>query len=526
MNLLIALPVLPMVAAGWLAFSPRVAPNAAVAGGWLVALCAAFTIAIAALVAPDRLAMPVVFVQGNAVLVLDAAARAGLLLFGVLWLTAGLLMTRARDGGPGAVLVLLALSGANTLALAQGGSLVYAGMVAVGYGVYGIMAGEPGQSWRRAGRAFIVLLVISDLLVFELILSATIKPAVAMPQGSGMPASLMWIGLLALVLRGGIPPAHAWLPPALAAVGPATAVLLIVPTAAALFGTMKLLPDGAPALAAGCLALGLAGGAWSVVAGLGQASARATLGYALAATAALLLLALPAGPGEGALLAWLGLGLLGAAASLPLVALQCAGWKRDLSIVAALLLHGLAAGHAAAHAASALSPGLGLLGLLVAVAASLLLTVAVRRSSPLPREESAVEAAYLAFAPLIFSGVGLAMAWSAVGPGFGAAAVAPVGITAGLAAYRLSSAAPRMAPGDLLSAAERSSAWMLHGGRVLCTGYLATARDRLEAGLLAMWDGRRWSQRLHWLDLRLRSWSATCMFMLTVALLAALLLLQ
>jgi len=423
-------------------------------------------------------------------------------------------------------MVLLALSGANTLALAHGGSLVYAGMVAAGYGFYGVIAGEQGDAWRRAARAFVVLLVISDLLVFELILSATVKPAVIMPQGAGMPASLLVIGLLALVLRGGIPPAHGWLPTLLVAVSPATAVLSAAPVAAALFGTMKLLPDGAPVLAVGCLALSLAGAAWSLFAGLCQASARATLGYALAATAALLLLALPAGPGEAAQLAWLALALLAAAASLPLVVLQCAGWKRDLAVAAALLAHGLAGGYAAAHAAAVLPSGIGLLGLPVAVAATLLLTVAARRSRSLAPADRATEAAYLAFAPVIFAVVGTGVAWIASWPGLSAAAAAPLGITAGLVAYRLLPASARMEPGDLLRAVERASASALRVGRVLCVDWLGTARDQLEAGLLALWDGQRWSTRVRWLDLRLRAWPATCLFMLTVALLAAFLLLQ
>lgn len=526
MNLLIMLPLLPLAAAAWLAISPRFVPVAPVAGGWVVALCATFTIAVAALVAPDRLALPVLFVQGNAALVLEATARPALLLFGGLWLTAGLLLTRAQGDGPGAVMVLIALSGANTLALAHGGSLVYAGMVAVGYGFYGVIADEQGDAWRRAARAFIVLLVISDLLVFELILSASVKPTVIMPEGAGMPAGLLAIGLLALVLRGGIPPAHGWLPALLVAVSPATAVLAVAPVAAALFGTMKLLPDGAPVLAVGCLALSLAGAAWSLFAGLCQASARATLAYALAATAALLLLALPAGRGEGAQLAWLALALFGAAAGLPLVALQCAGWKRDLAVSAALLAHGLAGGHAAVHAASMLPAGAGLLGLLVAVAATLLLTLAARRSKPLSSADHATEAGYLAFAPVIFSAVGTGAAWGASWPGLGAAAAAPVGITAGLVAYRLLPASARMEPGDLLLAVERASASALRGGRVLCVNGLGGARDRLEARLLAMWDGRRWSERVRWLDLRLRAWPATCLFMLTLALFAALLLLQ
>jgi hypothetical protein len=60
-----------------------------------------------------------------------------------------------------------------------------------------------------------VLLVISDLLVFEILLSATADPGASPTTGAAAD------GLAALVLRGGIPPAHAWLPPALGAGEPA-----------------------------------------------------------------------------------------------------------------------------------------------------------------------------------------------------------------------------------------------------------------------------------------------------------------
>jgi len=220
---------------------------------------------------------------------------------------------------PPVVALLVALSGTLALALAEGGSMVYAGMLAAGYGLYAVMAGEPGEGWRRAGRAWIVLLVASDLLVFEMLLSAMAHPT-ADPY---MPALVM--ALIALVLRGGIPPAHGWLAPALAAVGLPTAVLLAaVPVGAAVFGGLKILPQATSGVILWCSLLGAGGAAWATFAGIAQVEARVTLAYAVAATGALLLAALPGAAADGEL-AWLALALLASCAVVPLLAAQPGG---------------------------------------------------------------------------------------------------------------------------------------------------------------------------------------------------------
>jgi len=518
-NLLIALPILPLAVALWVASPWRMLR---LGEGWLVALVAAFPLAVAILLAPERLELPQLFVQGNSALVLDQTARASLLLFGGLWLTAGLMLTRTRQQRPAAIALLVALSGANTLALAEGGSLVYAGMVAVGYGLYAIMAAEPGREWRRAGRVLVVLLVVSDLLVFELILSSIAKPAVAMPEGAGMPAGIMLMGLLALILRGGVPPAHAWLPRALLAVSPAPAMLVAaVPGGAALYGVLKLLPDGAPALAVACLVIALAGAAWTMLAGLMQHDPRATLGYAMAATSALLLLALPAGAGEGAKLAWLGLGLLAAGAAVPLIALQRPGWSRDFCLGAALLVHGLAGGHAAVHACSILPSLAVLLPPLVAIAATSLLTLAVLRTPSLAESDDSAQTTELAVMVVVLAGAGLVLAWLQEPPGFASAWPAPVAISLGLLLFRFRPVRRRVQPGDLLLPAERGLGLALRHARVFCRRKLARTRTHMELGMLALWDGEAWSARMQWLDLRLRAWPVTSVLMLLVAIATA-----
>jgi hypothetical protein len=518
MSTLLALPLLPLAVAAWLALSAR---SGQLAVGWVVALVAAFPVTIAMLGAGERLELPDLLVRGGSALVLDATSRAALLLFGGLWLTSGLLLTRAGQAqGPSATALLIALSGATTLALAEGGRLVYAGMLATGYGLYAILAGESGDGWRRAGRTLIVLLVISDLLVFEMLLSATAHPTVEART------SVLLMGIVALVLRGGMPPAHAWLPPALVSVGTPTAILLAaVPPGVALFGGLKLLPGGAAELGGICALLALAGGAWSTAVGLAQSQARATLGYAVAATAALLLLTLPAGAGPDAQMAWLTLALLSCCAALPLLALQPAGWLRDLFIAAALVIHGLAGGHAALHAAGALPRWGAWLAPLVVIAATLLLTVAARRTPPFSGA-GAVDSTRLALTPLAGAAAGLSLAWLASPPAFDAVWMAPVGVTLGLVLHRLMPQRdrPRIPPGDLLGPLEQAIGLLLRLLRVICMRHLPRVRDRVADRLLRTWDGEAWSHRIQQLDLRLRAWPATSLMMLLVALATAFLL--
>jgi hypothetical protein len=519
-SLLLALPLLPLVVALWLALTPRAGE---VAAGWVVALVAAFPVAVAGLVPSYRFELPELLVQGTAALVLDQTSRAALLLFGGLWLAAGLLLARRQVPGRGgaALPLLIALAGAITLALAEGGPLVYAGLLATGYGLYAVMAEGAGEQARRSSRALIVLLVASDLLVFELLLSVTAKPGVEMSAG------MLMLGLGAFILRGGMPPAHAWLPPALESAGAPAAVLLAgVPPAAALFGALKLLPEAVQSLGTICLALGVAGAGWAVLAGLAQAGARATLGYAVAATAALLLVAFPAGAASGAVIAWLGVALVASCAALPLLALHPAGWTRDVAAAAVLLAHGLAAGQAAWHAASALPGPARWLTLPVALCASLLLTVTARRTLAPQKGAPPIEPVRVAYTPLLLACVGLLMAWDLHPPKFASAWVAPVGISLGLTAFRFltARATPPIPPGDLLVAVERLVAVTGRWLHRMCTGRLPVIRDRLGQRVLRLWDGAAWSRRLREVDLRLRAWPATSLMMLLFALGAAFLL--
>jgi hypothetical protein len=510
-NLLLAMPLLPLVVAGWLALSPR---SKELDGGWVVAIVAAFPLATAALVAPQRLELPFVLLQESSALVLDDISRAALFLFGGLWMMVGLLLTRLPDVGRSTMPLLVTLSGALALALAEGGPLIYAGLLATGYGLYGVMACEPGHDLRRAARALIVLLVLSDLLVFEALLEATAHPVIEPGPG------LLLLGLVALVLRAAIPPAHGWLPPALVASSTPTASLLAaVPAGAALVAVLKALPGGAPGMATFCLLVALGGAAWATLVGIIQVHGRATLGYAVAATGTVALLAIPAGAGSGGQLAWLGLAMLASCAALPLVALQSPGWGRDGATALVPLLHGLAAGQAAWHAALVLPKWLGLLASLVALMATLLLTLAACRLRLAEPDPAPTETTELAWLPVLLACVGLTFAWSVRAPEFASVWPAPVGISLGLTLFRFMPARrkPRIAPGDLLGPAERALGFLIGRLGAACAGPLPRLVGGTKAAIVQAWNGERWSQRIHRLDLALRNWSATGLLLLLFA---------
>ncbi|MGD9387292.1 MAG: proton-conducting transporter membrane subunit [Gammaproteobacteria bacterium] len=512
MSLLLALPLLPVAVLLWLAVSAR---REVLATGWLVALVAAAPLAVAVLMAPQGLGLPELLVQGSAALALDHVARAGLLLFGGAWFVAGLVMTHGGERSPSVFALLIALAGALTLALGRGGPLVYAGMLAVGYGLYGVVASERHDGWQRPGAVLIVLLVVSDLLVFEVLLEHT-----AHPVGAGLGV----VAVVALALRAAVPPAHGWLPQMLqVGSAPAAVLLATVPAGAAWLGGVKLVPSAGPGVAVLCLVLGVAGAAWATVAGLAQRDERATLGYAVAASSALLFIALPAGVDGAGPLPWLVLAMLAACGAQPLLRFVAPGWRHDLAVALMLLAHGLAAGDVAAQAGARLPPAVAVLPGAAALLATLVLTLAVRR---IAAEGISPDRPHgLVFTPALLAIAGLGAAWWLELPGFASAWPAPLGITLGLLAHRLLDRSPvARAAGDLLDPVESLSGRLVTAAGRLCVDGLGGLRDRCQAALLGLWDGPAWSRRMQRLDIRLRSWPATSLMMLTVALVAAYLL--
>jgi hypothetical protein len=253
----------------------------------------------------------------------------------------------------------------------------------------------------------------------------------------------------------------------------------------------------------------------------------ATLGYAVAATAALLLLALPAGVGAGAQHGWLGLALL----ELLRGACCLAPCSRGLAARRGSRRHrdparpGGRPGRCMRRAACRAWAGLGLRAA-GGIAATVLLTLATRRTRPWTGRRSARRPSALhspAHAPRRDRPrPGLAGARL---PGSMASLwVAPVGITLGLVLFALARRrATGHPPGDLLGPVGAGHRAGCCAGAGACLRF-AAVRDRVEAGCSGLVGRRGLVGSDAALDLRLRSWPTTSVLMLLVALGAAYLL--
>jgi hypothetical protein len=514
------LPIVPLVAALLLALGKQLDQPVAI---HVVTVMAVLVILVALLMPAIRLDLPGVLVLGNPALVIDPVARAALLLFGSLWLAAALMFKQQGDGTVPAMALLVTLSGAVTLAMAEGQALVYAVMLVCGYGVFALLAWPNDGALNRAGRALIVMLVISDVLVFEVLLGAAKEP--------GMELKPFYLVLLviALMLRGGMAPAHVWLPVAFKSLRSGALVLVAtVPAATALYAAVRMLPGAVTDLAPMFLVLGLVGTVWVSIAGLAQAHYRAILGYAVAATAAVLLLALPMTVDSGAYLAAVGLTLLTSAAAALLVVGLAPGHTRRLLSGLVLVLHALAIGQVAWHAPAVL-PGLAVwLVPLVGLMATALFSYGVFSGLQYRRGDPRTEVVWSSWVLVLAATIGLGMGllhkdWMAP-----ALVNAPAGIGLGFVLYRLLAGdrSALLPPGDLLAPIERIVNWLLRLGRVVCMRRLPILRDRCEAILAGMWRGEFWSRQVESIDTRLRIWTATSILMLVVAVTAAFLLVQ
>ncbi len=518
MSVLVALPIMPLLAALWFVLTGAQGRQRR-AEGWVCALIALFLIAAAIFVAPEQVDVPYLLTTDQSSLRFDGAARASLLLFGSLWLVAGLL-GRSRGTGASPVPLLAALAGATTVAVAESGPAVFTGMLVTGYGLYAVMASESGDSPHLATRTLAILLVASDLVIFEILLHEAAHPLHGVGAGSAM------LIICAIVLRGGIAPAHVWLPPALPGVSVPTALLLAgVPAGAALIGGQKLLAGSNTETGGFALIIGLAAAVWSVIGGCAQRDALPTLAYATAASAALLLVALPLGTTAGSS-SWLVLSLLTCCAATVIIGVLHAGPARSAAIVAILAMHGLATGQAALLAAQHLTTAGAFIASLIALFATLLLTLAVRRTPGHQRQGDSAEAAIHALTLASLAAFGLGFAWATDGIGFASLWPAPVGISLGLVLFRLlpQRETPRIPPGDLLVPAAAAGSRAARALARLCTRQLPRYRDRAQRALVSLWRGERWAERIARLEARLGAWPATSILMLLIAIAAALLL--
>ncbi len=249
------------------------------------------------------------------VLALDASGQVFLSLISMLWLASGVLACarlRAADSSAMGVMLLLAMSGSFSLVLAGDALLFFSAATITGYSLYGALVFESDMHTRNAGRTLIVLLVVSDLLLFEALLMLG-QVAGAVDFGS-LQQALMDIDDKSLVLslliigfgiKSGMLGVHFWLPLVFARAGvelrPALVAFIF---GASLLGSWRLMPPGQLDASIGAAILQWL--AWltliyASIAGLSQIHRRAVLGYVMIVLASVWLVVLNTGLQQPAL---------------------------------------------------------------------------------------------------------------------------------------------------------------------------------------------------------------------------------
>lgn len=247
---------------------------------------------------------------------LDETGRAFLLLSALVWWASGRYARNrfAQAERPGFfVFFLLAMAG-NFGAIIAGGILsFYFSFALMSFAAYGLVIHDGGAQALRAGRVYIVLVVLGELLLLSaLMLAANGAPSYdfdTIRAAAAVSAQRDWIVLLTVTGLGikiGLPGLHFTLPLIYrAAPIPAAAAMAGAMINAGLLGWLRLLPLGQVALPQWGLALmvlGLFAAFYGVLVGLTQRDAKTLLAYS--SISQLGLMSFAVGVGLGSPQAW------------------------------------------------------------------------------------------------------------------------------------------------------------------------------------------------------------------------------
>ena len=224
----------------------------------------------------------------------DDLSQVFLLLTSVLWLVAGLYGHGyfRDDAGRDRVLAffLAAMSGNLGLILAQDMISFYFCYALMSFASYGIVIHTLDASALRAGRVYLIMAVIGEVLVFaamtvavgssqSILFSESTRSVARSPQADWL-IGLAWSGF---GIKVGVVPLHMWLPLAHpAAPTPASAVLSGAMIKAGLLGWLRLLPVGEaawPEWGNLWIAGGLIAALGGAVVGLTQSNPKTVLAY-------------------------------------------------------------------------------------------------------------------------------------------------------------------------------------------------------------------------------------------------------
>ena len=224
---------------------------------------------------------------------LDDLARAFLGMTALLWLLAGLYARYyppvQRSGDNFWPFWLLTLAGNLTLIVSRDVASFYAAFALMTFAGYGLVVHAGTEPARRAGRIYLIMAVIGEMLILAgLLLAANSAESMSLPALPGAIANsphgngISLLLLLGFGVKAGLPLLHMWLPLAHpVAPTPASAVLSGAMIKAGLLAWLLLLPLGMTSLPAGqwLMVAGLVAAFSAALIGVSQRAGKAVLAY-------------------------------------------------------------------------------------------------------------------------------------------------------------------------------------------------------------------------------------------------------
>ncbi|MCZ7641088.1 MAG: complex I subunit 5 family protein [Verrucomicrobia bacterium] len=197
---------------------------------------------------------------------------------------------------------LLAMAGNFGLILAFDAPVFYFCFALMSFASYGLVIHNGDTEALRAGRIYIYLVVLGEVLLFAALVTIVgATGSTRLPVAADAPLSPLTFGLAVagFGIKAGLLPLHVWLPLAHpVAPTPASAVLSGAMIKAGVIGWLRFLPWGQapqPAWGSLLLMLGMAGALFGVVVGLTQRNPKTVLAYSSISQMGLIMSALGAG---------------------------------------------------------------------------------------------------------------------------------------------------------------------------------------------------------------------------------------
>ncbi len=260
----------------------------------LLASLAALPSLLLSLILPADIVLKLPWMLFGVHLGLDETARVFLFFTSLLWLVAGIYaagyFSKEASKTQFFVWFLLAMAGNLGLILAQDMIIFFTFFALMSFASYGLVVHQRSPEALRAGRIYIILVVVGEVLLFVAftlaamaagsIEFAMVRSSVAAAESSDWIIGLV---LLGFGIKAGVIGLHVWLPLAHpVAPTPASAVLSGAMIAAGLLGWLRILPLGTaelPYWGGVMIVAGMLAVFYAVLVGLLQSNAKTVLAY-------------------------------------------------------------------------------------------------------------------------------------------------------------------------------------------------------------------------------------------------------